>query len=225
MKIKPIVHTFLPAVFGVCCSLYHLHRWCYCLWGNTPLLCCVGFSLITYTLLIFSLSCWCISRCFQPSCCQSPFTTWVINKDILPVSYIMPKWYPFRVSLNFSFPLIYIGFWNHDIRCVETSNRKENLAWKLSSVLSFRDLLNFITSHLLVLISLSLSLSLSLPLSLSLLAFVCHHNTYLIYDSLKQRSHTRFTTVSHVSVSISFVFCLILGLAGFVTFMDETQGQ
>ena len=55
-------------------------------------------------------------------------------------------------------------------------------------------------------------------------AFVCHHNTYLIYDSLKQRSHTRFTTVSHISVSISFVFCLVLGLAGFVTFMGETQG-
>lgn len=89
----------------------------------------------------------CAVRCFQPSCCESPFTTWVINKDILPAFGIMTS------------------------------------------------------------------------------AFVCHHNTYLIYDSLKQRSHTRFTTVSHTSVSISFVFCLVLGLAGFITFMGETQGD
>ena len=61
--------------------------------------------------------------------------------------------------------------------------------------------------------------------SLSLAAFVCHHNTYLIYASLHKRSLTRFAIVTHVSVSTSYVFCVILGLAGFLTFIAETQGQ
>ena len=62
------------------------------------------------------------------------------------------------------------------------------------------------------------------PLPLPL-AFVCHHSTYLIYASLRKRSLTQFTYVSHISVLTSFVFCLVLGLAGFVTFMDQTQGE
>ena len=56
-------------------------------------------------------------------------------------------------------------------------------------------------------------------------AFVCHHNTYLIYGSLRRRSLTRFSIVSHVSVSASFVFCIVLGLAGFLTVLGETQGK
>lgn len=58
-----------------------------------------------------------------------------------------------------------------------------------------------------------------------LTAFVCHHNTYLIYASLHKRSLTRFTIVTRISVSTSFLFCLVLGLAGFLTFIQETQGE
>ena len=57
------------------------------------------------------------------------------------------------------------------------------------------------------------------------IAFVCHHNTYLIYGSLRQRSLTRFSIVSHISVSASFVFCIVLGLAGFLTVLGETRGE
>lgn len=56
-------------------------------------------------------------------------------------------------------------------------------------------------------------------------AFVCHHNTYLIYASLSNRSLKRFSIVSHISVSTSFVFCAVLGLSGFLSFMDQTQGD
>ena len=56
-------------------------------------------------------------------------------------------------------------------------------------------------------------------------AFVCHHNTYLIYGSLVRRSYTRFSKVSHFSVSGSAVFCSVLGLAGFLSFMNETRGD
>ena len=56
-------------------------------------------------------------------------------------------------------------------------------------------------------------------------AFVCHHNTFLIYSSLRDKSVQRFSVVSHISVSVSFVFCAVLGLSGFVTFLHLIQGE
>lgn len=56
-------------------------------------------------------------------------------------------------------------------------------------------------------------------------AFVCHHNTFLIYSSLRNRTVRRFSIVSHLSVSVSFVFCLVLGLSGFITFLHSTSGK
>ncbi|KIV88767.1 hypothetical protein PV10_08412 [Exophiala mesophila] len=56
-------------------------------------------------------------------------------------------------------------------------------------------------------------------------AFVCHHNSLLIYGSLKTPTMDRFATVTHFSTFISLVACLILALAGFLTFGDKTQGN
>jgi sodium-coupled neutral amino acid transporter 11 len=56
-------------------------------------------------------------------------------------------------------------------------------------------------------------------------AFVCHHNSLLIYGSLKKPTLDRFATVTHYSTSISMVACLVLGLAGFLTFGSKTQGN
>jgi len=56
-------------------------------------------------------------------------------------------------------------------------------------------------------------------------AFVCHHNSLLIYGSLKKPTLDRFATVTHYSTAISMVACLIHGLAGFLTFGDKTQGN
>lgn len=57
------------------------------------------------------------------------------------------------------------------------------------------------------------------------LAFVCHHNTYIIYASLSNHSLKRFSIVSHVSVFTSFIFCAVLGLSGFLSFQEQTQGE
>jgi len=56
-------------------------------------------------------------------------------------------------------------------------------------------------------------------------AFVCHHNSLLIYGSLKTPTIDRFTTVTHYSTSISMVACLLMALSGFLTFGDLTQGN
>lgn len=56
-------------------------------------------------------------------------------------------------------------------------------------------------------------------------AFVCHHNTLLIYDSLKTPTLNRFASVVHWSTGVSMVSCTMLGLGGFLSFQDHTLGN
>ncbi|KAF1991094.1 amino acid transporter [Aulographum hederae CBS 113979] len=56
-------------------------------------------------------------------------------------------------------------------------------------------------------------------------AFVCHHNSLLIYGSLKTPTLDRFAKVTHYSTSISMVACLAMALSGYLTFGDKTQGN
>jgi sodium-coupled neutral amino acid transporter 11 len=56
-------------------------------------------------------------------------------------------------------------------------------------------------------------------------AFVCHHNSLLIYGSLKKPTLDRFTTVTHYSTGVSMVMCLVMALAGFLSFGSKTQGN
>lgn len=56
-------------------------------------------------------------------------------------------------------------------------------------------------------------------------AFVCHHNSLLIYDSLKTPSTDRFAVVTHWSTGVSMVACMVLGLAGFLSFKNKTLGN
>jgi sodium-coupled neutral amino acid transporter 11 len=56
-------------------------------------------------------------------------------------------------------------------------------------------------------------------------AFVCHHNSLLIYGSLKTPTMDRFARVTHWSTAISMVACLGMALAGYLSFGDKTQGN
>ncbi|KAK4102657.1 acid protease [Parathielavia hyrcaniae] len=56
-------------------------------------------------------------------------------------------------------------------------------------------------------------------------AFVCHHNSLLIYGSLEKPTIDRFSKVTHVSTAVSMLACLLMALAGFLTFGDKTQGN
>ncbi|AEO71656.1 c14a382b-c376-4c72-a747-0d9198abe16f [Thermothielavioides terrestris] len=56
-------------------------------------------------------------------------------------------------------------------------------------------------------------------------AFVCHHNSLLIYGSLEKPTIDRFAKVTHYSTGISMAACLLMALAGFLTFGDKTQGN
>lgn len=56
-------------------------------------------------------------------------------------------------------------------------------------------------------------------------AFVCHHNSLLIYGSLKKPTMDRFAQVTHYSTGISMVACLTMALGGYLTFGDQTKGN
>ncbi|KAH8821184.1 amino acid transporter-like protein [Xylogone sp. PMI_703] len=56
-------------------------------------------------------------------------------------------------------------------------------------------------------------------------AFVCHHNSLLIYGSLEKPTIDRFARVTHMSTTISMIACLLMALAGFLTFGSYTQGN
>ncbi|PGH16449.1 hypothetical protein AJ79_01780 [Helicocarpus griseus UAMH5409] len=52
-----------------------------------------------------------------------------------------------------------------------------------------------------------------------------HHNSLLIYGSLKKPTMDRFALVTHYSTGISMVMCLIMAFAGFFTFGEKTKGN
>lgn len=56
-------------------------------------------------------------------------------------------------------------------------------------------------------------------------AFVCHHNSLLIYQSLKRPTMDRFAMVTHWSTGVSMVACMVLGIGGFLVFQNETKGN
>ncbi|OJJ03703.1 hypothetical protein ASPVEDRAFT_43197 [Aspergillus versicolor CBS 583.65] len=56
-------------------------------------------------------------------------------------------------------------------------------------------------------------------------AFVCHHNSLLIYGSLKKPTLDRFATVTHYSTGVSLLMCLLMGVSGFLFFGSKTQGN
>ncbi|TCD71234.1 hypothetical protein EIP91_011712 [Steccherinum ochraceum] len=56
-------------------------------------------------------------------------------------------------------------------------------------------------------------------------AFVCHHNSLLIYGSLRTPTLDRFAKVTHISTAISLVACCTLAISAFLVFTDKTQGN
>ncbi|KAF9178099.1 hypothetical protein BGZ51_008105 [Haplosporangium sp. Z 767] len=56
-------------------------------------------------------------------------------------------------------------------------------------------------------------------------AFVCHHNSFLIFGSLQKPTINRVNLVTHMSMMVSLLACMILALSGYLAFSDKTQGN
>ncbi|PWN94483.1 hypothetical protein FA09DRAFT_332951 [Tilletiopsis washingtonensis] len=56
-------------------------------------------------------------------------------------------------------------------------------------------------------------------------AFVCHHNSLLIYGSLKEPSMDKFKRVTNYSTAIAAVSAISMSVAGYWSFTDKTLGN
>ncbi|XP_076025923.1 putative sodium-coupled neutral amino acid transporter 11 [Genypterus blacodes] len=56
-------------------------------------------------------------------------------------------------------------------------------------------------------------------------AFICHHNSFLIYGSLVQPTLATWTRVTHTSVSLALIISAVFAVAGYSTFTGYTQGN
>jgi len=53
-------------------------------------------------------------------------------------------------------------------------------------------------------------------------AYVCHHNTFLIYASLKDASVEKFAKVTHISIGTALIMMVVIGIGGYLPFGDAT---
>ncbi|KAJ1882419.1 hypothetical protein H4R99_002685 [Coemansia sp. RSA 1722] len=56
-------------------------------------------------------------------------------------------------------------------------------------------------------------------------AFVCHHNSFMIYGSLRKPTLNRYFEVIHISTLIATVASLVIACFGYICFRDKTQGN
>ncbi|KAF6035772.1 hypothetical protein EB796_005917 [Bugula neritina] len=56
-------------------------------------------------------------------------------------------------------------------------------------------------------------------------AYMCHHNSFLLYTSLENPTEKRWSLVTHASVFSSMLITLIFGVLGYVTFTGYVQGD
>ncbi len=53
---------------------------------------------------------------------------------------------------------------------------------------------------------------------------MCHHNTFMIYGSMRNTSQEKWQKVTHISISSALVVSLIFALVGYGTFTGLVQG-
>ncbi|XP_001604633.1 putative sodium-coupled neutral amino acid transporter 11 isoform X2 [Nasonia vitripennis] len=56
-------------------------------------------------------------------------------------------------------------------------------------------------------------------------AFMCHHNTFLIYGSIERATQEKWDVVTHWSLFTSFLIAAAFGIAGYATFTGYVQGD
>lgn len=56
-------------------------------------------------------------------------------------------------------------------------------------------------------------------------AFMCHHNTFLIYGSIADPNQKKWEIVTHASIITSLVVAVLFGIAGYTTFKAYSQGE
>lgn len=60
---------------------------------------------------------------------------------------------------------------------------------------------------------------------MSVSAFICNHNSFLIYGSLEEPTLKNWSRVTHVSVSLAVVISIVFAACGYMTFTGYTEGK
>ncbi|XP_022090841.1 putative sodium-coupled neutral amino acid transporter 11 isoform X2 [Acanthaster planci] len=56
-------------------------------------------------------------------------------------------------------------------------------------------------------------------------AYICHHNSFLVYSSLETPNPHSWSKVTHIAVILATIFSALVGIGGYVTFTGYTQGD
>ncbi|GMI15431.1 hypothetical protein TrLO_g6583 [Triparma laevis f. longispina] len=56
-------------------------------------------------------------------------------------------------------------------------------------------------------------------------AFVCHHSSFIVAESLRDSTSERWATVTNISVGMAYSMCLLMGIFGYLGFLADTQGN
>uniref|UniRef100_A0A8C6Z4Y4 Putative sodium-coupled neutral amino acid transporter 11 n=1 Tax=Nothoprocta perdicaria TaxID=30464 RepID=A0A8C6Z4Y4_NOTPE len=56
-------------------------------------------------------------------------------------------------------------------------------------------------------------------------AFICHHNSFLIYGSLEEPTLKNWSRITHTSVSLAVIISVVFAACGYMTFAEYTEGD
>lgn len=56
-------------------------------------------------------------------------------------------------------------------------------------------------------------------------AMACQHSTFIVFNSLADKTPERWSKVTFRSVTIATILCLLLGVSGYLGFLDATKGN
>ena len=56
-------------------------------------------------------------------------------------------------------------------------------------------------------------------------AFMCHHSSFLVYESMENPTQSRWDRITHISLGVSFLIVLVFGVTGYVTFTGFSEGD
>ncbi|NWR52774.1 AVT2 protein, partial [Regulus satrapa] len=56
-------------------------------------------------------------------------------------------------------------------------------------------------------------------------AFICHHNSFLIYGSLEEPTLKNWSQVTHMSVALALLISVVFAACGYMTFTGYTEGD
>ncbi|XP_003795194.1 putative sodium-coupled neutral amino acid transporter 11 isoform X2 [Otolemur garnettii] len=56
-------------------------------------------------------------------------------------------------------------------------------------------------------------------------AFICHHNSFLVYSSLEEPTVAKWSRIIHTSMAISMFISVLFATCGYLTFTGFTQGD